>query len=126
MNFRNLGEVLRNHYEKIILTLVLVGLALAVVFVYQASQREEQEIASDVNQLLGQKTKGVTPIDLSAAEAALKIHQAPPALESPKGPNFVNPVKWKKRVDGTIYKIPDDDTIGWGKMFITRLTPLRF
>src|SRR6185436_12679865 len=80
-SLRNLGEIFRTHYEKIILTLVLVGLGLAVLFVYQASQREEQEIASDVEQLLKKTPKPVAQVDTSAAEAALKSHQSPPDLE---------------------------------------------
>ena len=125
---RNLGDVVRNHYEKFILTLVLVGLALAVVFVYRASQRAEAEVDVQVDEIARIKPKAVTPVDLTNATAILKAYAAPPTLNFGKPHNLVNPVKWKRRPTGELLKIDEDSAIGvgWPKMFITRLVPLNF
>jgi len=126
---RNLGDVVRNHYEKFILTLVLLGLALAVVFVYRASQRAEAEVDVQVDEIARIKPKAVTPVDLTNATAILKAYTAPPALNFGKPHNLVNPVKWKRRPTGELLKIDEDSVgggIGWPKMSITRLIPLTF
>ena len=125
-SLRNLGDVFRNHYEKIVLTLVLLGLALAVMFVYRASQRAEAEVDISLDEIISRKPKPVAPIDLSAATVALKAHQAPPAIDFSQPHNLLNPVKWKRRPTGELLKIASDTEIGWDKMFITRLAPLHF
>lgn len=125
-SLRQLTEVFKNHYEKILLSAVLLALALAVVFVYRASQRAEQDVENSVADILGKKPKPVAPVDLSPAETVLKLHQAPPDIIFSAPHNLVNPVKWKRRPTGELYKMPPQEEIGWGKMFITRMTPLIF
>ena len=125
-SLNKLREVFRNHYEKIVLTMVLVGLALAVLFVYQAGQREEEAIATSLEEIFVRKPRPVDPIDLTNAVGMLQRHQTPLQVSLSAGHNFANPVKWKRRPDGTLLKIADDKVVGWDKMFITRISPLNF
>jgi hypothetical protein len=122
---RKIGEIIRNHYEKIILTIVLIGLALAVLYVNQTSRKEAEKIKASVQELAHRKEKLVEPIDLSESDAALKRMQTPSDLAFSGPHNLVNPVKWKKKTSGEVYKVPTEAGV-WEKMVITRRAQLRF
>jgi hypothetical protein len=121
---RNLTDVFRNHYEKIILTLVLIGLAVAVLFVQRASQRTEEAVDASVKEILSGKPKPVPPADLTNAVAVIKLHKSPPTLNFSAPHNLLNPVQWKRRGDQTLIKAPSQVEV-WDKMYITRITPLK-
>jgi len=119
-------DLFKNHYEKIILTLVLVGLAGAVWFLYDEGAKEEQTSANFVTNVGRRKVKGLTPVDLSSYQNMLKVAQNPPALILSGGHNVFNPVKWQKRPDGTLIKIQTGKEVGPDAMTISKITPLYF
>ena len=90
-------QILKNHYEKIILSLVLIGLAAAVWFLYQASATQEENISNWTREVEHRKVKGVPAVDLSPSQAILKTAQNPPPLVLAGGHNVFNPVKWQRR-----------------------------
>ena|SRR5438874_5203980 len=117
-------ETLKNHYEKIVLSLVLIGLAAAVWFLYQASATEEESISKWTTEVEHRKVKPVPPVDLSGNQAILKTAQNPPALVLAGGHNVFNPVKWQRKPDGTVLKIQTGKEVGPEAMVISRMTPL--
>lgn len=125
-SLHKLIEVFKLHYEKIILCLVLVGLAGAVWFLYQEGQKEEQSNQSFVGGVQRRKVKGLPPVDLSSYQNVLKLAQSPPPLNLSGGHNVFNPVKWQKRPDGTLIKIETGKEVGPDAMTITKITPLHF
>jgi len=125
-SLHKLIEVFKLHYEKIILGLVLVGLAGAVWFLYQEGLKEEQSNQSFVGGVGRRKVKGLPPVDLSGYQNVLKLAQSPPPLNLSGGHNVFNPVKWQKRPDGTLLKIETGKEVGPDAMTITKITPLHF
>jgi hypothetical protein len=119
-------QVFKLHYEKIILSFVLAGLAAAVWFLYEASMNEEETNRSYITGVGSRKVKGVKPVDLSASQNALKSAQSPPALILSGPHNLFNPVKWQRRPDGTLIKIQTGKEVGPDAMLITRITPLYY
>jgi hypothetical protein len=119
-------QVFKLHYEKIILSLVLAGLAAAVWFLYEASMNEEEMNRTYIVGVGTRKVKGVKPVDLSSYQSALKLAQNPPALILSGGHNLFNPVKWQRRPDGTLIKIQTGREVGPDAMIITRITPLYY
>jgi hypothetical protein len=119
-------QLFKLHYEKIILSLVLAGLAAAVWILYQESMSEEQSNAKYIVNVGRRKVKGVKPVDLSSYQAALKLIQSPPALMLSGGHNVFNPVKWQRRPDGTLIKIQTGKEVGPDAMTIARMAPLYF
>ena len=117
-------QIIKSHYEKIILSLMLIGLAGAVWFLYQASLSEEQTIQDWIKSLERQKVKGVASVDLSPSQAILKTAQNPPPLTLSGGHNVLNPVKWQRRPDGTLLKIQTGREVGPEAMTIAKITPL--
>jgi len=119
-------QLFKLHYEKIILSLVLAGLAAAVWILYQESMSEEQSNAKYIVNVGRRKVKGVKPVDLSGYQAALKLVQSPPALILSGGQNVFNPVKWQRRPDGTLIKIQTGKEVGPDAMTVARMAPLYF
>ena len=119
-------QLFKQHYEKIILSLVLAGLAAAVWFLYQESMNEEQSNRKYIVDVGRRKVKGVSSIDLSGYQTVLKLVQSPPTLSLSGGHNVFNPVKWQRRPDGTVIKIQTGKEVGPEAMTIARLNPLYF
>ena len=80
--------ILKNHYEKIILSLVLVGLAAAVWFLYQASATEEESISNWTREVERRKVKG-TPED--PTELIVELTDTKERVSVAKGKDFKRP-----------------------------------
>src|SRR5688500_4486695 len=98
------GDIFRNHYEKVILGLALLGLGAAVVILMQASQAEQHKIQEYIGQVERRSGARVKPVDLGPLETKLKEAQNPPSLEIAGEHNLFNPVKWQRRADGAWIK----------------------
>jgi hypothetical protein len=123
---KQLLQVARLHYEKILLSLALVGLAVAVWILYQASVAEEQKIETTVTDYTGRAVQGVDPVNLVEFQQALEAAKTPPTLTLAPPHNLLNPVKWQKKPDGTFIKIRTGEEIGVGQLVVTNLTPLYY
>lgn len=117
-------EFLKKHYEKIILSLVLLGLAVVAaslpVRVNAEKQREEERKQS----LIGAAVKEFPPVDLSTNRAVLEKVKKPIHFDIAGKHNLFNPVPWQQRPDGTFIKIQTGDEIGLPKLEVTAINPL--
>lgn len=112
-------EFLKKHYEKIILSVVLLCLAVAAAWLPSKIGQVRQELqATSVNL---PTPKPLTPVDLSTNEAALKRLQNPPTVELSGEHNLFNPVTWKIKPDGSFIKIAQE---GVDALTITKIQPL--
>src|SRR5688572_15068624 len=97
-------QFLKAHYEKIILSIVLLGLAAAAalmpVKVSQERDREEERRRT----VLPKDVKPLTPIDLATNEQVLARVSQPKRVVLAGEHNIFNPVRWQKRPDGSIYR----------------------
>lgn len=113
-------QFLKNHYEKILLSVVLLGLAGAAAWL-PFKIGEARQGLSEIMQALP-KPKGIKPVDLSTNLAVLE------KLKTPMTPDFgppqlvFNPVIWKQRSDGTLFKIETSNPADALK--ILKVTPL--
>ncbi|MEY2410558.1 MAG: hypothetical protein QOF48_3228, partial [Verrucomicrobiota bacterium] len=91
---RKIGQICRQHYEKLILSAALLIFAGAVYYLYQDSiaQREAiRKIAEGFDQL---PVKGIKSIDTTSFAAALKQGEHPPGVNF-SHPHFLfNPLVW--------------------------------
>ena len=115
-------DFLNKHYEKIILSVVLLGLAVAAVWLVFR--------VSDVRKSLEEVTKGyqnprpkpLDTLDLSTNRAVLRRLANPgrSPLEA-TGHSVFNPIKWVKRPDGTPVPMPET---GLKALTVTGVSPL--
>jgi hypothetical protein len=116
-------DFLKRHYEKIILGIVLLGLAGAVAFIPFKVANEKKELDQKREGLIPRSVKPLTNLDLSVPEAALKHVAAPVALNFSTPHRLFNAMPWQKAASGQLIKY-DDSHIGPKAVTITKLTPL--
>ena len=89
-------DFLKKHYEKILLGVVLVGLALAFVYLPFKIADEKQKL-QDLNENLKRPVvKPLTNLDLSFADNALKRVATPMMLNLSTNSHLVNPIAWQQ------------------------------
>jgi hypothetical protein len=123
---KKIGLLCRQHYEKLILVFVLLLLAGAVWYLYQASQ-EEGDATRKMTE--GYTTKAGVPVEavkLDRFTAAMKVATNPPALNFAGKHNLFNPVKWQQpRGGGQIIKVVSGAEVGANAMRIVGIGPLQ-
>jgi hypothetical protein len=114
-------DFLKQHYEKILLTVVLLILAAAAAWLPVALAQERQELAA----LTGPapNPQEYTAVNLAPYEQAIQTLASPPSLDF-TGHNLFNPVPWKLKSDGALIKIASGTEEGPGALVIKRIYPL--
>jgi hypothetical protein len=103
-------EFLKRHYEKIVLCLVLLGLAGAAVWMRMTIERihgslgPAPQVAPSARRKEN-KAASLAPIDLSTDQVVLAEVTNPPTITLSGDHNLFNPVTWKRKSDGTFLKI---------------------
>ena len=126
MELGKLGDLLKNHYEKLILGLALLGLGAAVVILMRASAAEQEKIKQYLTEVERRAAAPVKPLDLAPLESTLKTAQNPPPLNLDGEHKLFNPVKWQRRADGAWVKSVKGSEGTVDELEITRLAPLQF
>jgi hypothetical protein len=116
-------DLLKKHYEKVLLGIVLVGLAVGTGFlpIMIASERESLE-----QMRVAMITRQVPPLpepDLARQSTAFKRADAPLKLDFSSTNKLFNPVPWGKRSDGVIFKM-EEGNVGPKAVGITKISPL--
>src|SRR5437868_10208728 len=97
-------EFLKKHYEKLILSVVLLGLAAVAATlpmkVNQEKQREEERKTS----LLSPKINPFPPVDLTTNKAVLEKVKTPIHFDIAGKHNLFNPVPWVEKPNGELVK----------------------
>ena len=125
-SLKKFGRILRFHYEKILLSLVLLGLGFGVWYVYEASEEERQKIRDFPDTIERKGTAGVPEINLARQQALVQMAKNPPALNFSLPHNLVNPVLWRRSADGTMTPVRTGTEIGPDALVILNVTPLKF
>lgn len=107
-------QFLKKHYEKIILCVVLLGLAAAAVWMGAVITRLKTEVSGGPSSA-SHHGKALLPLDLGTDMLALAQVTNPPPVILSGDHNLFNPVTWKKKGNGELLKIlrsgPDALTI---------------
>lgn len=115
-------QFLKAHYEKIILSIVLLGLAAAAALmpmkVAQERDREEERKRGITNP----KVNPLQPANLTNDVMVLARLDHPERLKLAGEHNVFNPVRWQKTPDGGIIK---QENAGINALEVTEITPLR-
>lgn len=126
MELGKAGDILKSHYEKLILGLALLGLAVAVVVLLQAKAEEEQKINDYLQKVAGRAPAPVKAVDLGRLEGTIKKAQNPPGLNLDGEHKVFNPVKWQRRGDGAWVKTVKGTEGTVDELEITRIGPLLY
>ena len=116
-------DFLKKHYEKVLLGVVLLGLAVAVAFLPFKITSEKQALEDMRNSLKHPKVKPLTNLDLTLPDAVLKRAAAPAMIDLSTPNKLFNPMPWQKAADGHLIKV-DATNIGPNAVTITKMVPL--
>jgi hypothetical protein len=125
-------EFLKKHYEKIVLCVVLLGLAGAAIWMRMAIDKVQDSLpAPSASPAAERRGRGkaaaeggkasIPVLDLSTNERALALATNPPTITLSGENNLFNPVTWKRKSDGTFLKVIKQ---GPDALIITNITPL--
>jgi hypothetical protein len=114
-------QFLKAHYEKIILSVVLLGLAAVAALMPMRVQQERDRQAQREGEITNPKVKEYQPIDLSSNAAVLARLEQPPRLKLDGEHNTFNPVVWQKTPDGGMHKLKE---LGPNAIEVLEIRPL--
>jgi hypothetical protein len=114
-------DFLKKHYEKLILGLVLLGLAGAAAFLPIKISSEKADLQAMKDKLTNPKVQPLTNLDMTAAEAAVKLMATPELINFSEPNKLFNPMPWQKTPDGRL--IPAMK-VGPNAITVTNIVPL--
>jgi hypothetical protein len=120
-------DFLKKHYEKIILSLALLGLvAGALVFLLIVIPGDQDEIKKMTSDISHPRAVALTPLDLSDQNNLLERMKSSYNLDFSTTNRLFNSMQWQKGANGIPIKVKTGKEIGAGAVAVTRLTPLYF
>lgn len=123
-SLHKLLRLLRDHYEKVLLGLALLALALSGVLLAHEKEQEEQGLQTYVANLKTRKPSLYPPVDWTLHRRVLEEGMKPVSINFSPPHNLFNPVQWMRSADGNIIKVERGDEIGLPALKLTRTTPL--
>ena len=115
-------EFLKNHYEKVILSIVLLGLAVAAAWLPIKVNAVRDALQQSTINMGDIRPKPLAALDTASFQGLVSRAKTPPKLSfGSSGHNVFNPLQWKKKPDGT--PVPSTDT-GLNALTVTNIAPL--
>jgi hypothetical protein len=114
----------KKHYEKILLSVVLLGLMGVLVFMLYLIPSDRQRLADIRQSIISHAVKPLDPLDLTRETNVSARLQSPYKLDFSTTNKLFNPVQWQKTPDGRLIKISSGNEIGPKAVVITKITPL--
>ncbi|MHB8522528.1 MAG: hypothetical protein ACYDH9_17465 [Limisphaerales bacterium] len=118
-------EFVKKHYEKILLSAVLLGLAAAAVLLTFKVKSVQDDLDTLRGQVERKKVMPLKPQDLGVIETVIHRVQDPTPVRLCDNHNLFNPVRWDRKPDGKLIKIETGNEIGPNAMVITQIVPLK-
>ena len=119
-------EFIKRNYEKIILSLVLLGLVGALAFMPVVIYYDQQKMDEMKSSVTHPHSEPLPPLDLSRQQAVLDRLKAPYDLDLSTTNKLFNPVSWQKQPDGSLLKLTTGREVGPDAAVVTKITPLYF
>jgi len=116
-------ELLKKHYEKILLGVVLVGLTVGAASLPLMISGERQAEIDKTNEIIQQAPKPLDGINLKSTEELVARANVRVSLDLASSNRVFNSMPWQKRPDGTIFKVQPGNT-GPEAVTILKITPL--
>jgi hypothetical protein len=113
-------EFLKNHYEKVLLSVVLLALAVVTALLPSKTQTSEPIPSEPPTQ------RPYALPDTSTNRLAIKRLETATLANWEGTHNLFNPVKWKRRADGRLEKIESRSQEGPQALEILKISPLYY
>jgi len=117
-------DFVKKHYEKIILSAVLLGVIGFLAFLPFVISHDQEEQKAMADAVISPKVQPLPPLDLTRQNNALARLTSPANYDFSTTNKLFNPVVWKKAANGDLIKITSGNEIGAGAAVVTKITPL--
>ena len=114
-------DFVKKHYEKILLSVVLLGLMGVLVFMLYLIPSDRQRLADIRLSIISRAVKPLDPLDLTRETNVSARLQSPYKLDFSTTNKLFNPVPWQRKADGTLIK---GSQAGPTATVVTKITPL--
>src|SRR6266404_298538 len=114
-------DFLKKHYEKLILGVVLIGMAAALAMLPFFISSENAKLTDMKSSVLNPKVKPLTNLDLTVPEQALKRLASPAVIDFGPPNRLLNPMPWQKAADGHLILRA---SVGPNRIIVTNIMPL--
>ena len=115
---------LKAHYDKIVLGVVLLAVAVMALFLTQAASSERGKLDEQLNKRVTGKQGEAKAVDLAAGTASLERLSQPAAIQLAGEHKTFNPITWVYKSDGTITPAGDRPGSGTRGLVLTATQPL--
>src|SRR5580698_6153169 len=97
-------QFIKNHYEKIILSLVLLGLAALLVVMWFVIAADKEKMGEMRMTYFPSKPKPLPDLDMTPEQAAIAQLQSPVTLDFNTSNKLFNPMTWVMTKEGQLVK----------------------
>jgi hypothetical protein len=120
-------DFIKKNYEKVLLSVVLLGLAVAAAALPVQVAQVRGSIDETVSSVVRTNPKEFRPVDdyLSTNQALVRRLNAPADVQLAGFHNVFNPVKWQQGPDGSFIKVQTGNEVGPYALVITNIQPLQ-
>ncbi len=118
-------DFLKKHYEKVLLGVVLVGLAVGAALLPWMISSERAALQALADEIINRPAKPLPEVDLSKPSAVLQRVGTPAILDFSTGNKVFNPANaWQRRPDGTMAQLPAGRGVGPQAVQVVKITSL--
>jgi len=115
-------DFVKKHYEKILLSVVLLGLVVALVFLPVMINHDHETLTGIRTGIISHKVQPLDLLDLTRETNVVERLQSHYKLDFSTTNKLFNPVQWQRTVDGRLIKLAHGDEVGLA--VVTKITPL--
>ena len=116
-------DFIKKHYEKITLSVVLLGLVGALLVLPFLIANDQDKFKDVTETIINERATPLPPLDLTRQSNVLERLQSPAVFDFSTTNKLFNPLEWKKTADGNIFPVKTGNEIVEGAV-ITKITPL--
>lgn len=98
-------ELLKKHYEKILLGVVLLGFLVCAAFLPLMISSERDGLEAQSQEILGRTIEPLPQLNLASELATLQRTETPVKLDFSATNKLFNPLPWQKAADGHLIKV---------------------
>jgi hypothetical protein len=117
-------QFLKKHYEKIVLGVVLLGVAATSLLLTMRASDERQRLAEQLQQKVAGQQKPVKPVDLAGSVVSLERLSKPSVVMLAGEHKTFNPGTWIRKADGGIAPVGDRGGRGAEGLALVAIHPL--
>lgn len=117
-------DLLKKHYEKIILGVVLLVLAVIAVMMLVMVPSERAALEQQASEIINRPTKAIEPLNISTQQMRFTRLSTAGVVDLSSTNKVLNPLQWQKTADGQRIKIQTGDETGPKALIVTKQTPL--